>query len=120
MSVQPNEALKAARERVVELEAEVEKLRKRSPRTKIEGVECECERSEAMPFVGSPLRVRACLYDDRGFRWSVTSSDDHELVRMQMPDIRSSINRLDMSPDEAEVLASKLLWCARAARGEDV
>ena len=102
MSVQPNEALREARARIAELKAELEKLRERSPRTKIEGVECECERL--------PAGVRA-----EGADWLVIGHAFGGWVDIEVGD-----GEMRVSPDEGELIASKLHWCARAARGEDV
>ena len=108
MSVQPNEALREARERVAELEREVEKLRSRSPRTSIPGVRCDCIRL-------SNGSVKSLLYMG-DIDTIVTVGNAHtKAVELVVPE-----KRLILWPDEAELLASKIQWGQRAARGEKV
>jgi polyhydroxyalkanoate synthesis regulator phasin len=77
MNVQPNEALREARERIAELEAQVFELEALVPREEIEG-------------------VRPCMGNGAVYR--VMSGE--------------------LSPDEGEVVAAKIMRAVRMAREE--
>lgn len=108
MSVQSDEMVSPEAYRAVCEERD--RLRARSPRTKIEGVECKCDPNPG----GNTLCVAEFETDVRPWGLRVHATTQHE-VGLMWGGFAG-----DMSADQAEVLASKLHWCARVARGEDV